>query len=105
MKKIIIGFFLLINNYLFSQCVDTVWVPNAFVLDGNSETFKPVTPGNNQWEIYIFSRGGELIYNSSEVGWDGTYLGKNCQSGVYVYRINVYGNDCVRQLKGSVTIL
>jgi len=57
----------------------------------------------------IFNRWGELIFEShnKEVGWDGTYLGKFVQDGVYVWKINIKMEytDKRKEYYGHVTIL
>jgi gliding motility-associated-like protein len=105
MKNIILGISLLFNTYLFSQCVDTVWIPSAFNPYGVNSTFYPVTPNGNNWEMMIFNRQGNLIFNSQNQPWDGNSNGKQCPSGAYVYVIRVYGDNCRRQLTGTITLL
>ena len=42
------------------------------------------------FEMLIFNRWGELIYqsNNTEEGWNGTYQNNIVQQDVYVYKIN-----------------
>jgi gliding motility-associated-like protein len=93
-----------------SGCVDTlkakvpvtvrlggqVLLPNAFSPpgegsrgDGKNDTFLPVMLGVTQFEMLIFNRWGDLIFQTSDQhhGWDGTYNGKPCQQDVYMYKL------------------
>jgi gliding motility-associated-like protein len=68
------------------------WIPNAFTpFDGNTinPIFKPVVLGVSEYEFLIFDRWGELIYETHETkeGWDGTYKGRKCELGVYVWKV------------------
>ena len=61
--------------------------PNS---DEKNDFFNLVTeqPFTN-YELHIFNNWGELIFSSNNIsnGWNGTYMGRNCQSGIYAYRI------------------
>lgn len=69
-----------------------VFVPNAFTpnADATNEVFKPVLRGVFQISFSVFNRWGQKIYETVDVaeGWDGTYLGKPCQSGEYIWKLN-----------------
>ena len=43
------------------------------------------------FEMTIYNRWGELIFTSNDLdfGWDGTYDGKECQDGTYVWKIKL----------------
>jgi gliding motility-associated-like protein len=98
-----------INQY---ECADTtiqqnsvkvqkggqVLIPNAFspgqgnagtVNDGKNDVFLPLMRGVAEFELLIFNRWGELLFESRdpEFGWDGTYKGKPCQQDVYIYKL------------------
>ncbi len=87
---------------------DPVYIPNAFSPDGdpNNQRFMVYTEGEPRLDASIFDRWGELMYHwtSKEDGWDGTFLGKEAQEGVYVYRI-VINTACERRTQqGSITV-
>ncbi len=69
------------------------WAPNSFTPDddGLNDKFRVVFNNNSveEYEIYIFNRWGELLYNSQEIDfeWDGTHNGEEVPNGVYVWRI------------------
>jgi gliding motility-associated-like protein len=74
-----------------------VLIPNAFSPgqgnaggnDGKNDVFLPLTRGVAEFELLIFDRWGNLLFESRdpEFGWDGTYKGKPCQQDVYIYKL------------------
>ena len=105
MKKILVITSLFLSTTLFSQCVDTVWIPTAFTPGGNNSQFFPVTPGQNDYEINIFNRSGNFIFQSQNQPWDGNSNQGPCQDGTYVYMIRVFGDGCYRKLTGTITLI
>jgi gliding motility-associated-like protein len=110
----------------FYGCVDSVcktitfndeflmYVPNTFTPDGDeyNNTFYPVFPEGSLIEDYsliVFDRWGEIIFESMnpEVGWDGSYHGKNSQDGTYTWLIELReGNKNERKkFVGHVSLL
>lgn len=83
------------SNYVQITPIPQLWVPNAFTPngDGVNETF--VVKGENlrDFNLLIFNRWGELVYQTTDMnaGWDGTYKGQPCQSDVYVYKVAAKG--------------
>jgi gliding motility-associated-like protein len=69
----------------------TLFIPNAFTPDGddNNGVFLPKGMGIVEFKMLIFDRWGQKLFESNDlnVGWDGTYKGKEVPLGVYVYRI------------------
>ncbi len=76
----------------FQECNCNVFVPNAFTPNGD--------PTNSEFRfrhacveftssMSIYNRFGQLIFESDndEIGWDGTYDGKEAIEGVYIYEI------------------
>jgi len=66
--------------------------PNGGSYNSNSydnNVFFPFTKGVVQYDMQIYTRWGELIFETTDlnVGWDGYYKGKLCQQDVYVYKI------------------
>jgi gliding motility-associated-like protein len=90
-------------------------VPQAFTPngDGNNDHFT-VFGSLEQYEIRIFNRWGEMVYNSRDVnelgdlsrGWDGTYKGKVQELGTFAYYI--VGKDASGksvEKKGNLTLI
>jgi len=78
-----------------------VLIPNAFSpnlsgssggndqSNGRNDVFLPLTRGVVEFNMVIFNRWGEMMFQSNDpnTGWDGYYNGKLCQQDVYVYKI------------------
>jgi gliding motility-associated-like protein len=102
-------------------CIDTItkqisigyvlYIPNTFTPDGNrfNNTFYAKSINIQVIEFEIFNRWGELVFYSTdtEFDWDGTYNGKDCPDGTYVYRIryNSITNRKEEVKIGHVTLL
>jgi len=74
---------------------DLLYFPNAFTPDeSTNQKFYVSGSGVLNFEIYIYSRGGQLVFHSEDfsVQWDGTGLdGQPCPQGVYVYLVKYRG--------------
>jgi gliding motility-associated-like protein len=57
----------------------------------NNDIFFPIYKGVDEFEMQIFNRWGELLFETKDVrqGWDGYYRGQICQQDVYVWRVKV----------------
>ena len=86
------------NHFLYQSCLasTTSWyswsqpLPNAFSPDGNgwNERFNTVSPcAFTKYNLKIFSRWGELLFETSDpsfdAGWNGTFNGQALQSDDY----------------------
>lgn len=71
----------------------SIFIPNAFTPDGDgiNDSFGAIGYGITEYNMYIFDRWGELIFESHKYGenWNGTTSGKESQIGVYPYRIDI----------------
>lgn len=87
-----------------------VYIPNAFTPNGDGY--------NNRFEIYgenirefnmkIFNRWGELIFETKDAkdGWDGNYKGKAVQQDTYMYIISIMGlNRKLNTYFGNFTLI
>jgi len=96
-------------NVLVIPCQDTyVYTPNSFTPngDGLNDVFNIYGYNFSNPEMFIYNRWGELIYNSKNLGWDGTYKGNPCQQDVYVYLIKwVDARGKLKQIVGHLTLL
>ena len=77
-----------------------VYVPNTFTPDGGqyNNVFKPVLGSNlsvENYEFSVFNRWGEQIFISNDQNefWDGTYRGKQCQEGTYVWKLVLIASE------------
>ncbi|NNK80773.1 MAG: PKD domain-containing protein, partial [Flavobacteriales bacterium] len=92
------------------------FTPNQFASNGgyydqtrlDNDIFYPVFAGVEEFELQIYNRWGELLYESNDVnrGWDGYYRGNVAQQGVYVWRAKVMFTDGKQVIKaGDLTLL
>ncbi len=69
----------------------TVFIPNGFTPNGDelNDVFILKGFGIDEFELLIFDRWGQLIYESKDIneGWDGTVNDRNVQIDVYVYKV------------------
>ena len=85
--------------------------PNGGSYDINdltNDVFFPHTSGVVEFELQIFNRWGELIFESFDIkkGWDGYYRGQLCQQDVYVWKAYVrLNNGKVFNKTGNVTLI
>ena len=97
-----------IDVYVFPEF--RLYIPNCFTpnADGMNDSFLPSMIGVEQFNLEIYNRWGERIYQSNDqkTGWDGYFGGDKCPQDGYVYRLTV---KAVRQspktFTGSVTLL
>jgi len=120
------------GNYLVSQvvtnnfgCVDTA--TQALVILGRDMSYPPVlptafTPNNDhnndvlyvrggpftELEFKVYNEWGVLLFSSTEadVGWDGTFNGKDQPVGVYVYTVTATTTDSKEyKISGNVSLI
>jgi gliding motility-associated-like protein len=91
----------------------TVFIPNAFspdvILPLDNKKFRVVATAIKTFEISIFDRWGEEIYNSTnyiEHGWDGTFKSMPVQMDVYIYKVIVTGyDDKIYEYNGTIHLI
>ena len=114
----------LVTQYVTTEfgCIDTIsakveiepiftfYIPNAFTpdADGVNEEFFGDGEGYTSYTMSIYNRWGEQIFysNDPEKKWDGTYMGKQVEQGVYIYHFYVLdwkNND--HEYRGHVTLM
>jgi gliding motility-associated-like protein len=85
-------------------------IPGSFTpnFDGINDLFTVVAENLATFEMFIYNRWGELVFQSSSVepGWTGfSDIGYFYPDGLYVYRINALGEDGqVYNLSGGITL-
>ena len=95
-------------------CVDdsiVIYVPDAFTpskRDLINPTFAIRGGGLVHYELLVFNRWGEVVYESKDITeeWDGTFGGKDCIQGLYGYRIIYKGKKTsFKEKVGAVYLL
>ncbi len=82
-------------HYVIIDDVFLIYVPNTFTPEGDgvNDIFLPVIQGEDplSYELMIFNRWGELIFESNNklIGWDGTHKSIKSKEDVYVWKIKV----------------
>ncbi|MDI1355931.1 MAG: gliding motility-associated C-terminal domain-containing protein [bacterium] len=87
-----------------------IYVPNAFTPneDDRNEVFMPVIRSAKNYNMKIYDRWGEKIFESSDTqkGWDGSFKGASCKQDVYTWKIVVSAtNGGQRVMTGSVMLM
>ncbi|MBL4586290.1 MAG: PKD domain-containing protein, partial [Flavobacteriales bacterium] len=87
----------------------TFYIPSAFTpnADYKNETFYGEGEGFTEYNMRISDRWGELLFesNTQKNGWDGSYLGKPVEAGIYVYEFYVLDiNSESHTYSGSLTL-
>ncbi len=71
-------------------CDGDIFIPTAFTPnnDGRNDRFKPLPDFSYTLKsIEIFNRWGQVVYSSSDGGWDGRFAGTDAPAGTYFYHI------------------
>jgi gliding motility-associated-like protein len=94
----------------------TAFTPNPLVSNGglwslpeiNNDVFHGMYTGILTFNMKIFNRWGELIFESNDpkIGWDGYFQGYLCPQDVYIWKIEgLYKNNDKYVKAGNVTLL
>lgn len=101
-------------NADYTDCSACVHYPTGFTPDGNQQNdlFRPViTCPVSDYNMKIFNRWGQLIYETSNVNdaWNGNYMNQPADVGVYVWTVDYTGlrraTYFTEKLSGNVTLL
>jgi gliding motility-associated-like protein len=100
-------------NVVFNQCVTdsfTIYIPNAFSpnSDRDNDAFRIYGTNIKYLEFRIFNRWGEQIHLARGVNatWDGTYLLREAEMGVYAYVVQIELESGYREtFRGGVTLV
>ena len=90
---------------------EAIFLPTAFSPnnDGVNDLFRPLNTNLQTWNISVWNRWGELIYQTDDLtqGWDGSYKGKKQGIGVYTYeaQYQLEGRTKEYTQKGNVTLI
>lgn len=72
----------------------SIYLPNAFVPEGFSQSYVIKGTGVTDLEFKVFSRWGNVVYESSDInelmniGWNGKFEGELVPQGIYGYMVN-----------------
>ncbi|HEY8659716.1 MAG TPA: gliding motility-associated C-terminal domain-containing protein [Hanamia sp.] len=95
-----------INHGVCSLVLPNAFTPNR---DGLNDVFRVKYPYPvKEFRLSIFNRFGEKIFETTDMnkGWDGTSKGNDQPVGVYVWVVQLIGNDnIVQSSKGLVTLI
>ncbi|MBO6518197.1 MAG: PKD domain-containing protein [Bacteroidia bacterium] len=103
------------SDHEFNMMIPNVITPNV---DGLNDVFEIEIDGEDLYELSIYNRWGELMYESdvdqppgSALNWDGTEMksGKDCPAGTYFY-IFKFREACIddapiEKYSGTVTVI
>lgn len=95
------------------ECPTGIFIPNAFTPnhDGMNDLFTAIGYNVTEFHMSIFNRWGQTIFNTDDIsdGWNGTFEGKDCEIGSYVYQISfageLHGVTSSGNYVGNVTLL
>jgi len=88
-------------------CTD-LFIPNAFSPneDGENDVFTVYGTCLKNFNLRIYDRWGNLIYQTSDRPWDGTFKGVKQNTDVFVYRFNgVLTNGTKVTRSGNISLL
>jgi len=95
-----------VSNTIKVPIEQTIFVPNVFSPDGDNtnDTFKVIGRGLEHITIEIYNRWGQLVFEAPHLNefWDGTFRGKPCPIGTYVYQLKV---DKLTSQSGTITLI
>lgn len=111
----------IVNSKSTDGCEDTaqtvivvrqtnVYVPQAFTPnnDGINDALEVFTSNPKFFNLKIYNRWGELVFESNNVNnkWNGSYKGENCPQDSYSYILDVIQlNDKSYHKQGSILLL
>jgi gliding motility-associated-like protein len=88
----------------------SLFVPGSFSPngDGKNDVLFVRGAGIKTLDFIVYDRFGEKVFESTNVndGWDGTFRGKDCNSGIFVWYVTAEyfdGNTDIQ--KGDVSIV
>ena len=94
------------SNTVLVPRAQMIFVPNAFSPDGDhtNDKFQVMGRGLDHITIEIYNRWGQMVFEAPHLNesWDGTYRGKPCPIGTYVYQLLL---DKKRVYSGTITLV
>ncbi|HEU4718109.1 MAG TPA: PKD domain-containing protein [Bacteroidia bacterium] len=88
----------------------SLYLPSAFSPngDGANDVYYVRGAGIKTLDFIVFDRFGEKVFESTSVndGWDGTFRGKDCETGIYVYYVKAeFYNATSQEQKGDISLV
>ncbi|MCZ4408368.1 gliding motility-associated C-terminal domain-containing protein [Cryomorphaceae bacterium 1068] len=94
------------------ECFDLFFLPNAFTPDGDglNDLYKPVIDNFLTYELLIYNRNGELVFESNDPneGWNGSFQNNEfyCPAGVYAVRYSIdFGENVLKEGFATVVLV
>lgn len=97
-----------LDLYFLDCSMLTIYAPNSFTpdADGTNDLWYPILQNVKSYSFDIYNRWGQRIFTSVGDPWDGTYLGNDCQPGVYTFVIDWVDNDKIsHRVTGSIMLI
>ncbi len=100
-----------VSNTIESNQKLHIHVPSAFSPDGDgiNDAFFAVSEGVEDFNMQVYNRWGEVVFESNDIEeqWDGSFKGELSQEDAYVYVIEARGmdDDEPTTLKGTVSLI
>lgn len=99
-----------VSNYARVIPPTVLYIPNAFTPngDGVNETFAPQGQSITNFNMKIFNRWGQMLYETDKMdaGWNGEYNGTKSQQDVYIYKIKAEAQIAgLIEQTGTVTLI
>lgn len=99
-----------VTRYTVEILECAIYVPGAFSPngDGSNDQFLVVGEGISRFEMKVFSKFGELVFETHDLqqGWDGRLRGASLPVDAYVYQIRFYDQTGLHHsVQGSVMIV
>jgi len=90
--------------------IRTLAIPNAFSPngDGLNDLFIIRTPYVDQFTLRIYNRWGQEVFTTNDIniGWDGTFAGKDQELGSYLFFLDAVGTEGeVIKRSGTITLV
>ena len=87
-----------------------IFIPSAFSPnnDGNNDTWFVHGRCIKNIEVKVFNRWGEKVFESFDKSksWDGTFRGKNLDTDVFVYIVNIrFIDNSKKEFHGNITLI